>query len=93
MVDAFNSAPKFQDLGGIDIADKFQDLTAKAQGTLEIQSESTNQAIDQLTQAIGELATQDQRVVVKIGEETLIDKVVEGINNASLMRNQTVLNL
>lgn len=93
MVDAFNSAPKFQDIGGIDIADKFQDLTAKAQGTLEIQSESTNQAIDQLTQAIGELATQDQRVVVKIGEETLIDKVVEGINSASLMRNQTVLNL
>lgn len=93
MVDAFNSAPKFQDIGGIDIADKFQDLTAKAQGTLEIQSESTNQAIGQLTQAIGELATQDQRVVVKIGEETLIDKVVEGINSASLMRNQTVLNL
>lgn len=93
MVDAFNSAPKFQDIGGIDIADKFQDLTARAQGTLEIQSESTNQAIGQLTQAIGELATQDQRVVVKIGEETLIDKVVEGINSASLMRNQTVLNL
>ena len=93
MVDAFNSAPKFQDLGGIDIADKFQDLTAQAQGTLELQNESTNDAIDQLAQAIQNLAQQDQRVTVKIGEETLIDKIVDGINNASQMRNQTVLNL
>lgn len=93
MVDAFNSAPKFQDLGGIDLADKFGELTAKAQGTLELQNESTNDAIDQLAEAIGKLADKDQRVVVKIGEETLIDKIVDGLNNASRMRNQTVLNL
>lgn len=93
MVDAFNSAPKFQDLGGIDLADKFGELTAKAQGTLELQNESTNDAIDQLSQAITNLASKDQRVIVKIGEETLIDKIVDGINNASRMRNQTVLQL
>lgn len=93
MVDAFNSAPKFQDLGGIDLADKFGELTAKAQGTLELQNESTNDAIDQLAEAIEKLATKDQRVVVKIGEETLMDKIIDGINNASRMRNQTVLNL
>ena len=93
MVDAFNSAPKFQELGGIDLADKFQDLTAKAQGTLELQNEATNDAIGQLAEAIQNLAQQDQHVTVKIGEETLIDKVVDGINSASQMRNQTVLNL
>ena len=93
MVDAFNSAPKFQELAGVDLADKFQDLTAKAQGTLELQNESTNEAIDQLAQAIQNLAQQDQHLTVKIGEETLIDKIVDGINNASQMRNQTVLNL
>jgi hypothetical protein len=93
MVDAFNSAPKFQDLGGIDLADKFQDLTAKAQGTLELQNETTNDAIDQLATAINNLAQQDQRVTVKIGEDTLMDKIIDGINNASTMRNQSVLNL
>lgn len=93
MVDAFNSAPKFQDLGGIDMADKFQDLTAKAQGTLELQNETTNDAIDQLATAINNLAQQDQRVTVKIGEDTLMDKIIDGINNASAMRNQSVLNL
>ena len=93
MVDAFNTAPKFRDLGSIDIADQFGELTARAQGTLELQNESTTDAIDQLAQAISNLANQDQRVTVKIGEETLIDKVVDGINNASRMRNQTVLQL
>lgn len=93
MVDAFNSAPKFQELGGIDMADKFGELTTKAQGTLEIQNESTNDAIDQLAQAIQNLAQKDQRVTVKIGEDTLMDKIIDGINNASQMRNQSVLNL
>lgn len=93
MVDAFNSAPKFQDLGGIDLADKFGELTAKAQGTLELKNESTNDAIDQLAQAIQNLAQKDQRVTVKIGEDTLMDKIIDGINNASQMRNQSVLNL
>ena len=45
MVDAFNTAPKFRDLGSIDIADQFDDLTARAQGTLELQNEATNGAI------------------------------------------------
>ena len=93
MVEAFNSAPKFQDLGTLDLADKFQDLTARAQGTLELQNETTNDAISQLTQAIANLANKDDRVVVKIGEETIMDKVIDGINNASRMRNQTVINL
>ncbi len=93
MVDAFNSAPKFQDLGTLDIADKFGELTARAQGTLELQNEATNGAIDQLAQAISNLADQNQEIVVKIGEETIIEKVVDGINNASRMRNQTVLQL
>ena len=93
LIGAINSAPKFKDLGTIDIATQFSELTARAQGTLELQNEATNDAIDQLTQAIGNLAEKDQRVVVKIGEETLIDKIVDGINNASRMRNQTVINL
>ena len=93
MVHAFNSEPKFQDLGGIDLADKFGELTAKAQGTLELQNESTNDAIDQLATAINNLAQKDQRVTVKIGEDTLMDKIIDGINNASQMRNQSVLNL
>ena len=93
MVNAFNSEPKFQDLGGIDLADKFGELTTKAQGTLELQNESTNDAIDQLAQAIQNLAQKDQRVTVKIGEDTLMDKIIDGINNASQMRNQSVLNL
>lgn len=93
LIDAVNSAPKFRDLGTIEIADQFADLTARAQGTMELQSESTNDAIDQLAQAIHNLAEQNQEVVVKIGEETIIDKIVGGINEASRMRNQTVINL
>ena len=93
MVDSFNAAPKFRDLGTIDIADQFNELTARAQGTLELQNNTTNDAIDQLSQAISNLANQDQKVVVKIGEETLYDKIINGINDASRMRNQTVINL
>ena len=93
MVDAFNTAPKFRDLGSLDIADQFSDLTAQAQGTLTLQNETTNGAIDQLAMAINNLANQGQQITVKIGEETLIDKVVDGINNANMMRNQSVLNL
>lgn len=93
MVDAFNTAPKFRDLGSLDIADQFDDLTARAQGTLQLQNEATNGAIGQLAMAINNLANQGQQITVKIGEETLIDKVVDGINNANMMRNQSVLNL
>lgn len=86
-------SPQFRDLGTLEIANQFADLTARAQGTLELQNETTNDAISQLTQAIANLASKDDRIVVKIGEETIIDKVVDGINNASKMRNQTVIQL
>lgn len=93
LVSAIDTAPKFRDLGTIEIADQFSKLTAKAQGTMELQNESTNDAIDQLASAITNLADKDQRVIVQIGEETLYDKIINGINEASRMRNQTVINL
>lgn len=93
LVSAIDTAPKFRDLGTIEIADQFSELTARAQGTMELQSESTNDAIDQLAGAITNLADKDQRVIVQIGEETLYDKIINGINEASRMRNQTVINL
>lgn len=93
MVSAFNSAPKFADLGTADISDEFSKMTARAQATVDVQNATTNSAIDSLATAITRLANQDNHVTVKIGEETIIDKVVDGINNASRMRNQTVINL
>lgn len=86
-------SPKFRDLGTLEIANQFADLTARAQGTLELQNETTNDALGELSKAIMKLADKDDRIVVKIGEETIIDKVVDGINNASKMRNQTVIQL
>ena len=86
-------SPKFRDLGTLEIANQFADLTARAQGTLELQNETTNDALGELSRAIMKLADKDDRIVVKIGEETIIDKVVDGINNASKMRNQTVIQL
>lgn len=93
MVSAFNSAPKFADLGTTDISDEFSKMTAKAQATVDVQNATTNSAIDNLATAITRLANQDNHVTVKIGEETIIDKVVDGINNASRMRNQPVIQL
>lgn len=93
MVSAFNSAPKFADLGTTDISNEFSKMTAKAQATVDVQNATTNSAIDNLATAITRLANQDNHVTVKIGEETIIDKVVDGINNASRMRNQPVIQL
>ena len=91
--ETFEKAPQFKDLGSIDIADQFDELSARAEGKLSLENEATNGAIDQLAMAINNLANQGQQITVKIGEETLIDKVVDGINNANMMRNQSVLNL
>lgn len=93
MVTAFNTAPKFKGLDTPDIAGKFDDLTARASATVETTNATTNEAIDNLASAVEKLATEGQRVTVKIGEETLYDKIVDGINGASLMRNRSVINL
>jgi tape measure domain-containing protein len=93
MAEAFNKAPKFADLGTADLSTEFDKMTAKAQATVDLQSETTNNAIDSLAAAITRLAEQDNHITVKIGEETLIDKVVDGINSQTFMRNRNVLNL
>jgi TP901 family phage tail tape measure protein len=38
-------------------------------------------------------SSQPQHIIVKIGEETIIEKVIKGINTASFMKNSTVIEL
>ena len=88
---AFNATPRL-DIGN-DLSTQFDGLTAKAQATMAIDNNKNDSAIQQLATAITQLSDQRPEVTVKIGEETLIDKVVDGINDASLMRNRSVINL
>lgn len=91
MVSAFDRAPKFAELGTADISDEFSKMTAKAQATVDVQNSTTNNAIDSLATAITRLANQDNHVTVKIGEETIVDKVIDGINGRTSLTGRNAI--
>ena len=91
MVSAFDRAPKFAELGTADISDEFSKMTAKAQATVDVQNSTTNNAIDSLATAITRLANQDNHVTVKIGEDTIIEKVIDGINGRTSLTGRNAI--
>lgn len=63
----------------------FQDELATSATDLANKTESKLQSVVE--------ANSQTEVVVKIGEETLVDKIVKGINNQSFIRNGSVINI
>lgn len=55
--------------------------------------ENNTEWMDDLADKIGARAGAGQPLIVKIGEETILDTIVGGINDASGLRGQSVLNL
>lgn len=62
---------------GTDFASKFSDFSGNIDQTLSDVIEANSQT----------------HVVVKVGEDTLVDKVIEGINESSFMANRGVINI
>ena len=93
MTAAFNASAQLPDLTTGDISDKMDKIATKAQANLTVNADNTAGAIDKLATAIIAMQEDKQPIVVKVGEDTLIDTVVQGINNASEMRNRGVINI
>ena len=74
---ANTSFSDFLDPVGIDIASKFADLNGDIETSLSDVIEANAQT----------------HIVVKVGEDTLVDKVVEGINASSFLSNRGVINI
>lgn len=90
---AFDANVQLPEMVGAEAADKLDALAGKAQARLDINSENTAGAIESLANAIVAMQEDKQPIVVKIGEETLVDTMIDGINNASTMRNRGVINI
>lgn len=93
LTSAFDASVQLPDLGATEAADKLDSLAEKAQAKMTVNSENTAGAIESLANAIVAMQEDKQPIVVKIGEETLVDTIVDGINNASEMRNRGVINI
>ena len=90
---AFNASAQLPELTSDDMASKLDAVASRAQARLTVNSENTAGAIESLANAIVAMQEDKQPIVVKVGEETLVDTIVEGINNASTMRNRGVINI
>lgn len=74
---ANTSFSDFLDPVGVDVASKFADLNGDIETSLSDVIEANAQT----------------HIVVKVGEDTLVDKVVEGINASSFLSNRGVINI
>lgn len=74
---ANTSFSDFLDPVGVDVASKFADLNGDIETSLSDVIEANAQT----------------HITVKVGEDTLIDKVVEGINASSFLSNRGVINI
>lgn len=93
LTSAFDANVQLPEMVGAEAADKLDALAGRAQARLDINSENTAGAIESLANAIIAMQEDKQPIVVKVGEETLVDTMIEGINNASTMRNRGVINI
>lgn len=90
---AFDANVELPEMVGADAADKLDAVAGKAQANLTMNAENTAGAIESLANAIIAMQEDKQPIIVKVGEETLVDTMIEGINNASTMRNRGVINI
>ena len=78
VADAANTSfSDYLDPVGVDVASKFSDLNGDIETSLSDVIEANAQT----------------HIVVKVGEDTLVDKVVEGINASSFLANRGVINI
>jgi hypothetical protein len=90
---AFDANVDLPEMVSADAADKLDAVAGKAQASLTVNAENTAGAIESLANAIIAMQEDKQPIIVKVGEETLVDTMIEGINNASTMRNRGVINI
>lgn len=90
---AFDANVELPEMVSADAADKLDAVAGKAQASLTMNAENTAGAIESLANAIIAMQEDKQPIIVKVGEETLVDTMIEGINNASTMRNRGVINI
>lgn len=93
LTSAFDANVQLPQMVGADAADKLDAIAGRAQANLTMNSENTAGAIESLANAIIAMQEDKQPIIVKVGEETLVDTMIEGINNASTMRNRGVINI
>lgn len=89
----FDANVSLPDFTADDLGAKMDRISAKAQASLSVDTEHTAGAIERLAEAIQAMQEDKQPIIVKVGEETLVDTIVDGINNASSMRNRGVINI
>ena len=90
---AFDANVELPEMVGADAADKLDAVAGRAQASLTMNAENTAGAIESLANAIIAMQEDKQPIIVKVGEETLVDTMIDGINNASAMRNRGVINI
>lgn len=93
LTSAFDANVQLPQMVGADAADKLDAIAGRAQANLSLNAENTAGAIESLANAIVAMQEDKQPIIVKVGEETLVDTIVDGINNASTMRNRGVINI
>lgn len=93
LTSAFDAHVQLPEMVGADAAEKLDAIAGRAQANLTMNSENTAGAIESLANAIIAMQEDKQPIIVKVGEETLVDTMIEGINNASTMRNRGVINI
>lgn len=93
LTSAFDAHVQLPEMVGADAADKLDAIAGRAQANLSLNAENTAGAIESLANAIVAMQEDKQPIIVKVGEETLVDTIVDGINNASTMRNRGVINI
>lgn len=93
LTSAFDANVQLPEMVGADAADKLDAVAGRAQASLTMNAEHTAGAIESLANAILAMQEDKQPIIVKVGEETLVDTMIDGINNASTMRNRGVINI
>lgn len=78
------------DFSNMKVADlpDVSDLSRKIQQDFEVSS-----GLGDLGEKLDRLNEKPQQIVVKIGEEKLVDKLINGINENSFLRNESMINL
>ena len=75
----------------VDAPDYGIDQTVKAH--LDYQSKLDKEretAMDKIEEAI---RNQKQQITIKVGEDTLVDKIIDGVNTKSFLENRTVFDI